>query len=315
MLRAKYLRRPNLAGVASWLQENFPLSPALSRSLDKTLAALIERGALQGVRIEQEMPDGDVRLQGLGLSCFINPAIAARCFDAAIPFTFIWILEQLVTGHSHILDRPEIGRANASDGLALLVLYLQKGWDLTHPVWRQVGILGHQTFVRYHTGYNIRSCIHEDWSSHPSIYFAAGYQRSKTFPIDRKTLPKGAYCPADTRTILMATREEIAASAPGSTLSYIFDHKRPQCGFSAPEQEILIRGLESLTDTDIAAALNLPLTSVKHGWRQIYSKVETALPLVLSDANVVEGQRGPEKRRLVLAYVEEHPEELRPFER
>ena len=48
-------------------------------------------------------------------------------------------------------------------------------------------------------------------------------------------------------------------------------------------------------------------------WRRVFAEVQRTRPGLLPDDGGVEGQgRGSEKRRHLLAYLREHPEETRP---
>ncbi len=53
---------------------------------------------------------------------------------------------------------------------------------------------------------------------------------------------------------------------------------------------------------------------LKKLWRGIYERVADSVPDFFGDVPAAdEGKRGPEKRRQVLAYVRQRPEELRPW--
>ena len=56
----------------------------------------------------------------------------------------------------------------------------------------------------------------------------------------------------------------------------------------------------------------MSVSAVKNWWRDIYGRVADADPGLLPPGNA-EGARGPEKRRRLLRYLREHPEELRPY--
>lgn len=315
LLRSVALRQYNVIDASDWIQSNLPLPPGLQRSLQTVLETLAGANALLGVRIEEFEPTS-MRwdIVGLGLSCFIQPELLNEYIQAPRAFVFVDILDRFRRDPEVMLDRRRIAQANAGDGLHLAVLYMQKGWDFSTARWRAVASLGHQTFVKYHAGYKLNRSIHEDWSAHVDTYLAAGYTAIATVAVDPTALPPTACQSGETRTLFLAEHRHIASRAPGSTLSHVFQTQSPRCFFTASEQDLLLRALEGATDQDMARAFELPLTTVKHHWRQIYQRVQEALPFVLGEDDD-DGQRGPEKRRRVLAYVDEHPEELRPFER
>lgn len=53
--------------------------------------------------------------------------------------------------------------------------------------------------------------------------------------------------------------------------------------------------------------------ALKKLWRGIYERIEDVAPGFFGDEVDEDGKRGPEKRRQVLAYVRQRPEELRPW--
>jgi hypothetical protein len=74
-----------------------------------------------------------------------------------------------------------------------------------------------------------------------------------------------------------------------------------------------------LTDEGLARELNLKLTAVKRRWLTLFERIADVHPdLLPPDVRLPEngdnhiGKRGPQKRHHLLAYVREHPEELRP---
>src|SRR4029079_19712413 len=78
---------------------------------------------------------------------------------------------------------------------------------------------------------------------------------------------------------------------------------------------VLIRAVGGHTDLEIAEDLRSSPNAIKHAWRSIYARLQANAPYVLEDQEAAArgGRRGPEKRRRVIAFVTDHPQELRPF--
>jgi hypothetical protein len=74
----------------------------------------------------------------------------------------------------------------------------------------------------------------------------------------------------------------------------------------------LSAAIEGQTDSDLAVSLHLTVPAVKARWRSIFARCARLRPEVAPEF-YGEGSRGPQKRHRVLAYLREHPEELRPF--
>jgi hypothetical protein len=102
----------------------------------------------------------------------------------------------------------------------------------------------------------------------------------------------------------------------GSWIGAVFDYEPPCLGFSHSEQKLLKAALTGdSTDQALAATLDVSIPTVKKMWVSIYRRVADELPRIIPDsARVGAGvpERGHEKKRRLLAYLREHPEELRP---
>ena len=309
------LLKPGLAGcVAGWLISELPMSTVLRGSLAQLLSDLAEEHAIKGILIEEVGGDAPAKRLGMGLSAFIEPKLMDAYVAQPRAFAFMDVLERVARAERPILGPAQIARANGGDGLDLIVLYMQRGWDLKLPIWREVGEMGHQSYVEHHRGYNIRRALQEDWTNHKAIYLAAGYQELATVAVDPATLPSGFACSAPSRTLLYADCETVKLRAPGSSVSYVFQKREPRCFFTLAQQKLLEGALEGATDRELAESLDLSPTTIKHSWRDIYDRVLVNVPYVLPDGEAEdESKRGREKRRHVLAYVKDHPEEIRPL--
>jgi hypothetical protein len=104
----------------------------------------------------------------------------------------------------------------------------------------------------------------------------------------------------------------------GSWVGALFDYHPPIVGFSRSEQRLLSCALPGVTDEHLAEILEASLPAVKKMWVSIYRRVEDYLPWLIPDPlgwDPPATGRGKEKRRRLLVYLREHPEELRPVSR
>ena len=112
------------------------------------------------------------------------------------------------------------------------------------------------------------------------------------------------------------TREEARQRLPGPPARKCFEHQPPRFFFNASQRRLLWQ--ETFDDSDelLMATLEIPTQGLKKLWRGIYDRIEDVAPEFFSDAVAEDdGKRGPEKRRQVLAYLRQRPEELRPWAR
>lgn len=94
----------------------------------------------------------------------------------------------------------------------------------------------------------------------------------------------------------------------------LFTYRTPRCGFSRSEQQLLLSALNGATDEELSIRLGVSVATVKKTWLSIYGRAGATLPKSIADQYAVESsvQRGKEKKRRLLAYLRDHPEELRP---
>jgi hypothetical protein len=117
------------------------------------------------------------------------------------------------------------------------------------------------------------------------------------------------------------TRKELLERpwfAEASWVGRLFDYHPPLLSFNRSEQRVLISALTGATDEQLSTTLGVSIPAIKKTWASIYHRVADHLPELVRDvsqSDVGGAPRGREKRRELLAYLREHPEELRPVTR
>jgi hypothetical protein len=110
---------------------------------------------------------------------------------------------------------------------------------------------------------------------------------------------------------------EFEYSRPGSWIGSLFDFHAPRCAFSTGGRRLLLCAMANrfAANTALARELSTSLPTVKKTWLAIYNRVAKQVPELFVD-NASDGtRRGTEKRRQLLAYLQEHSKELRPIAR
>lgn len=323
-LRCRPMRRGDASICAAWLIEDCIPADGVGAgksgsSLEVTLTRLIDEERIQGAVVESHDLDTQTwHAQGIGLSGFARPDVVDRHLSHPTPYFLHQILDLCrAPGAGAFLDPDDQARVNASGGAGMDVVaqWMQKRWELMDPLWRAVGSMAHEAYVRDHRGHRLHRMLHEDWQRPYDIYPTFGYRLHTTF-----ALPDGSAKPAagrgmSQRSLYYMDTREIAAAAPGTSASFVLQHVPPVCHFTRAEQRLLRKAIEGLTDQQIAAELGLSLNTLKSTWRSIYDRVGSRVPFVLAAVNGESddsGVRGTEKRRCVLSFVEGHPQELRP---
>jgi hypothetical protein len=151
-----------------------------------------------------------------------------------------------------------------------------------------------------HRGYRVRECLVEAFGPEERRFLESAGLRVRR---------EGDPC------LMGLTREE-AQAAPGARFGRLFVEHPPRLGLRPVHRELLGRALMEETDEAIARALSVSTSAIKQRWASLYDHVERIAPGL---ARLLFGQeasfetRGAERRRHLVAYVREHPEELQPW--
>ena len=256
------------------------------------------------------------RLIGIGCSAIISDDFLQ---EAKSP-PFFWIGPELVRrirrGQSPLLSDKQVREANSNGGLNITI------WEGAQHVrdMRRIEVLNSffSTLIEVHRGFQLKEIVgqgstDETLAGHPR----AGYLFiSKGDGKYTETMDKPPHELIREPHLTGLTRE-LAFSRLGAWASTLFVYDPPRFGFSPGEQRLLLTALQGGTDEDLADVLGISLSAVKKTWHSIYERVSTQDPEVVPSPAPVEGigERGRMKKQRLLAYLRDHPEELRPAHR
>ena len=115
--------------------------------------------------------------------------------------------------------------------------------------------------------------------------------------------------------ILMRVTREDAEREPGSRMASMFVEYQPIFGLKSNFRELVAVALNGSTDKQIAEHLSLSVPAVKRRWERLYVHIEASYPELWRSwaGESVDSARGSERRRHLLNYFRDHPEELRPW--
>ncbi len=272
---------------------------------------------MTGVAVEY-IHDHDLRpeLAAFGLSGFIAEDCAQAYLASPEPHIELVLLERALNGRREpaFLSYDEIAEDNAGDGLTLVpIFWLQRTNDFTNPEAHALLSIAQQTLLQRHRGYRLTRIIKEFPSERAGVFFGGGFSEHCRFPAGAPLSFNPKATLREDHMICMVTRAEIESNWPSSTIAHMFAYEPPRCAFTRAEQQVLIRAVDGLTDAKIAQHLGVSLTAISMRWRSIYARLLDSAPCVLRSEEGANGARGEEKRRKAIAFVSEHPEELRPY--
>jgi hypothetical protein len=267
----------------------------------------------------EEVEKGRVTLAGVGVGVFVRDEFI-RELKSPPQFWFGPVLaKRALRADSPVLSDREVREANSGEGLNELV------WEtLPHPGFAERSEIYHlmgRAYIEIHRGFRLKEMITSQAESPQRLQWAidaGGLCWDPKAESYVKSINNGKEEFARSPHVVGITRE-LELGRPGSWVGSLFDYQPPRFYFSTSEQSMLICVISDATRTNpaLAKTLGVALPTVKKMWLSIYERVSENAPELI-DANAAigaENKRGKEKRRRLLAYLREHPEELRPVMR
>lgn len=241
---------------------------------------------------------------------FVKEFCAAR--EAALSAA---IYERMLAGRTPVLTATEVRAANSARGLNLVILHLALRTPDIHDRRQQRALrIISEAFLLFHAGYRLKVLLAEAHGDQSVADLQAGGFR----PLDGCAQDaRLADARRDVGPHLFILRKEWVAPAVMSPLSLLFHAPPARLGLSRAEQRVLLGALLDQSNAETSASGAGSVDSVKKAWRRIYDRLAVSDPYLLGsrDLSPLNGHRGAEKRRHVVAYFRHHLEELRPVAR
>jgi len=260
-----------------------------------------------------EMHDKDrAEIVGFGFASFVKRSFAEDEVRNPRPGLNSRIIESIVRGKSVIATYAEVRDANTRGDLQQAVL--ENSWkdgSLTAAQVEEVRVLLGLAYGELFAGYHF-SRLFTEMVDALDLWNASGHQYlqvTSRFEEFRRANPETKW--NSDRALLQVTADTMR-DHPHSVAAGLFQrHLAPQFGFRQREQDLLELALESADDHSIANSLFLTLPAIKRRWATIFECVSSLRPDICPFDG--DGTRGVQKRQRILAYIRNHPEELRPF--
>ena len=295
------------------------LGPRYGKVIEHLPSAI--RRALRGdnfFKVFEEFSGSTTRLLGAGMAVFVGDDFLRQAKTAPDFWIGPELAKRISGGKSPLLTDDEVRDANSTTGLNLIV------WHNTcHPqdVMRpEVATTVMTAFLEAYRGFRLREVV----TQADSLEQMWGHRNGGGLYFDRLKGSYGPFPEVDSSNFSDQPRNagitrELALKHAVSWLSSIFICGSPQFGFSRGEQRLLHSALtDGKTDEGLSEDLGISLSAVKQTWRSIYSRVGVNMPELVpnnSSAGTETQGRGKQKKQHLLAYLREHPEELRPVSR
>jgi hypothetical protein len=290
------------------------IEPGLSIPSARGDAAVCSQSALDGWKVVFENPFflsavlearpaiAGREFLGIGLAVLVASGFADAEIESPRPDIASRVLASVRSGHSALLSWRDVARANAGAGVDLMILH--SGWydEILIPVQRHdVKTVLASGLVQSLAGFRIHRIIAET-ASEPVTKF---HRESIEYRVVAEFPERG-------RTIFLMNRESGTCS-PGSLGNVIFRVHEPVLRLRASDQQLLLAALSGATDAELGSILGVSCGAVKARWRSIFARIEKTMPELVSD-EWSRDVRGLQKRHRVIAYVRDHPVEVRPYD-
>ncbi len=262
--------------------------------------------------VERQTKD-KVEIVGFGFAVFVKRSFSEAEVRNPEPGLNSRIIESVSVRSPVIATYEEVREANTRGDLQQVILDTSwKHGHLSPAEVDEVRVFLGTAYQALYAGYRF-SRILTELVDELDLWHVQGHKTLRIvdrFETYRRANPQTAWNPG--RALAEVTAESMRAD-PHSIASALFQQRNPpQFGFTPGEQELLDLALEVIDDTEASKLLFVTVAALKRRWAKIFERVSTVRPdLCPADGD---GIRGIQKRQRILAYVRNHPEELRPFE-
>lgn len=252
----------------------------------------------------------ETRILGCTQTVFVSDAFVHHVKTTPHPYAIQQACSSLPDGSWPLLTHDQVRAANSGKGLNAFTVCF--GWDSSLPldVQQQVRACMDEKYVLFYGGYQFKEVLF--WGTGEFAREGlprAGFLLRNDYAAFFKA--RGEQPEAQDRPYLHGITREEAFQRMGALVTRIFAYTAPRFHFKPAEQELLLLAQAGLSDEEIALRLNLSRDAIKKRWGSIYDWVEEQMPSLLPRT---EGSgRGQEKRRILLRYLGDHIEEMRPI--
>lgn len=269
--------------------------PSATAGLGPLLSGLLEEQALRGPVLEPRHDAGGASHLDAGALTGFTTLAQAEAWIAEPPAQLVDHVLACEGRGEAVLLRPErVAALNAGEGLALVYMAFRIPSADDATMHAQVmGLM--DSFRTFHSGYFCPLAVHPD---------APGERGNET--LHRLGFRRAG-------SLWKFALDDLALT-PYSMMASLSRRPPPRFTFTAAEKAHLECAILGATDPEIAGDLGVSRDTVRKRWQSIFERVAAGgEPAILPRVDSEAMKRGPEKRGALLAYLETHLEELRPY--
>jgi hypothetical protein len=304
------------------LEECLSITPAaMGHELlgkDRALAvwrSLIGNASFNSAVIESGGRIASRRIVGFGASLFVAAPFAMEEASKPKPGLNARIMASIDCNRSVVLSEDELRHQNTYGGLH--VVFLCAAWKrhlLRAEEAAEVEALLALSCLEGHQGYRLCQALREATDSFDIEHIRSQRVFGTITPFDKFEHDRERPSNWNRDRALGVSKRADALAVPGSVPAILFSYHEPILQLQDEQQRLLLAALRGMTDEELRQALSAKLPAIKKRWASVFRQFSEACPGLLPELE--EGldrtKRGPQKRHHLLAYLRQHPEELRP---
>ncbi len=295
-----------------------PYTDASRHALPDMWRAMISKGMMKLFLVEDRVRPLGSRIVSFNAIVFVTDEFCSEARSTFPPYLGVELARQYLSRQLPVLNREDVARANGRDGLNVLLCF--EGWAQDGFSSEQFLMIREKQSEALHlalNGYRVKEFLADPIGANTSQWMLDAGARlrrdySNYFRENHILKPESSRQPC-----LLGLSKEEAFTHPGSNLATLFIYAPPRFHFTRSQRVLLRHALMGETCETLATSLSLSPWTVKKRWHAIYERVTDVdselLPPPIANSPCATS-RGPERRRRLLNYLRQHPEELRPYE-
>jgi transcriptional regulator with XRE-family HTH domain len=299
----------DLPECAELIGEGFPIeNQSFKKDLIGMWADLIKTGRANSAVIEDRSAN-PFHIVGFGIAICITDVFIDELITNQVPYLAVPLVDLWKNHTLPVLSLAEVRKENRKEGLNILGL---------HTVWGLPGMSDEacspirdkmlSTLFANLRGYNMKRFIKETYGEEErSRHLIFGFRELNSYATVFPTTMGFSSSNHHPYLIGMSREEAMKPEMEGRLIRELFRHTQPVCLFTPKDQELLQLALTGMSEAHIAAVLNCAKEEIKARWESIYQHIPELQAEVLFS-----GHNYRQKSAALVAWLKNHPEELRP---
>jgi hypothetical protein len=303
---------------ANILDDGFEQHPGLKRELPRLWRRLYRDEAMSMIVIVDDRSNEPV---AFGAGGILSDDAIASIRTGERPHVAVRVMEAEAAGRPCILRPDDVRRVNhPSHRVNLAVLHYSEFIpDRSFEQQRVIRDKAVSELLNAQRGYATKEFVFE-------FYGADDVPFSRAMGTNLRSDYRGFYGsghavlpPPEKRPYLVGLTLDEVARSWGSPVGMLFGYLEPVIFFTPMQQRVLVRACRTPTpgDADLSDELTIERSTLRDHWRAIFARVAAAQADDLLPRGTLPdfAEPSPALRPALLAYLHQHPEELRPVDR